>query len=73
MWVRIINLSMTPTWYISELKYVPTQGTFPSFLEIDKTAGAYSLKINDYLSKNTAQDEGISANSETQHRRNANI
>ena len=27
------------------------QGTFPSFLEIDKTAGAYSLQIYDYLSQ----------------------
>ena len=26
-------------------------GTFPSFLEMDKTAGAYSLQIYDYLSQ----------------------
>ena len=53
VWVRIINLAMAPTRHISELKYVPTQGTFPSFLEMDKTAGAYSLQIYDYL-PNTA-------------------
>ena len=39
------------TLHISELKYVPTRCTFPSFLEIDKTAGAYSLPIYDYLSQ----------------------
>ena len=39
------------TLHISELKYVPTHGTFPSFFEIDKTAGAYSLQIYDYLSQ----------------------
>ena len=32
------------TLYISELKYAPTHGTFPSFLEIDKTAGARCLR-----------------------------
>ena len=37
------------TLHISELKYAPTHGTFPNFLEIDKTAGAYSLQIYDYL------------------------
>ena len=51
VWVRINNLTMAPTRHISELKYAPTQGTFSSFLEIDKTAGAYSLKIYDYLSQ----------------------
>ena len=39
------------TLHISELKYALTHGTFPSFLEIDKTAGAYSLQIYDYLSQ----------------------
>ena len=39
------------TLHISELKYVPTHGTFPSFLVVDKTAGAYSLQIYDYLSQ----------------------
>ena len=39
------------TLHISELKYAPTHGTFTSFLEIDKTAGAYSLQIYDYLSQ----------------------
>ena len=39
------------TLHISELKYAPTHGTFPSFLEIDKTAGAYSLQIYNYLSR----------------------
>ena len=39
------------TLHISELKYAPTHGTFPSFLEIDKTAGAYSFQIWDYLSQ----------------------
>ena len=33
------------------VKYAPTHGTFPSFLEIDKTAGAYSLQIYDYISQ----------------------
>ena len=37
--------------HISELKYALTQGTFPSFGEIAKTAGAYSLQIYDYLSQ----------------------
>ena len=37
--------------HISELKYAPTHGTFPSYLEIDKTAGAYSSQIYDYLSQ----------------------
>ena len=37
-WVRIIHLTMAPT-----------HGTFPSFFEMDKTAGAYSLHIYDYL------------------------
>ena len=58
------------TLYVSELKYAPTHGTFPSFLEIDKTASAYSLQIYDYLRQiQTARDEYISANSQTQHRR----
>ena len=40
------------TPHISELKYLrTTHGTFPRFLEIDKTAGAYSLQIYDYLSQ----------------------
>ena len=39
------------TLHISDLKYAPTHGTFPSFLEIDKTAGAYWLQIYDYLSQ----------------------
>ena len=39
------------TLHISELKYEPTHGAFPIFLEIDKTAGAYSLQIYDYLSQ----------------------
>ena len=39
----------THSRHISELKYAPTHGTFPSFLEIDKTVGAYSLQIYDYL------------------------
>ena len=52
MWVRIIHLTMPPTRYISELKYAPTHDTFPSFfLKIDKTPGAYSLQIYDYLSQ----------------------
>ena len=37
--------------HISELKYALTQGTFPSFLEIAKTAGACSLQIYDHLSQ----------------------
>ena len=73
VWVRIIHLTMAPTWHISELKYAPTHGTFPSFLEMDKTAGAYALQIYDQLKPNTAQDEGISTNSRTQHWRIANI
>ena len=28
---------------------IPTHGTFPSFLEMDKTAGAYLLQFYDYL------------------------
>ena len=39
------------TLHISELKYAPTHGTFPNFLEIYKTAGAASLQIWDYLSQ----------------------
>ena len=42
---------MAHTLHISELKYAPTHGTYPSFLEIDKTAGAYSLQIYDNLSQ----------------------
>ena len=51
VWVSIINLTMAPTRHISELKYAPTHGIFPCFLEMDKTAGAYSLHIYDYLSQ----------------------
>ena len=40
-----------PTRHISELKYPPTHGKFPSFLEMDKTAGANSLQIYDYFSQ----------------------
>ena len=32
-------------------KYAPTLGAFPSFLEMDKTAGANSPLIYDYLSQ----------------------
>ena len=39
------------TLHIEKLKFAPTHGTFPSFLVIDKTAGAYSLQIYDYLSQ----------------------
>ena len=42
---------MAPTRHSSELKYAPTHGTFPSFLEMNKTAGAYSLQIYDYLNQ----------------------
>ena len=38
----------SPTEYISELKCAPTHGTFPSSLEMNKTAGDYSLQIYDY-------------------------
>ena len=41
----------THTQHISKLKYALPHGTFPSFLEIDKTAGADSLQIYDYLSQ----------------------
>ena len=51
VWVRIIHLTMAPTLHIFELKYAPTHGTFPSFLEMDKTAGAYSLQIYNYLNR----------------------
>ena len=51
VWVLIINLPMAPTRHISELKYAPTHCTFPSFFEMDKTAGANSLHIYDYLSQ----------------------
>ena len=37
----------THTQHISELKYAPTHGTFPSFLEIEKTAGANWLQSYD--------------------------
>ena len=46
-------LFITPfhyTMHISELKYAPKLGKFPSFLEINKTPGAYSLQIYNYLS-----------------------
>ena len=66
VWVRIIHLTMAPTRHISELKYVPTLDTFPSFLEMHKTAGDYSLQLR-LFKKNTARDEGISGNSQTQH------
>ena len=46
-----IHLTMAPTRHISELKYTPSHGTFPSFLEIDETVGAYSLQIYEYLSQ----------------------
>ena len=49
--MRIIHLTMAPTRHISVLKYAPTHGTFPSFLEMDKTAGAYSLPMCDYSSQ----------------------
>ena len=49
--VRIIHLTMAATRHISELKYALTHGTFPNFLEMDKTAGTYSLQIYDYLSQ----------------------
>ena len=47
--MRIIHLTMAPTRHISDLKYAPTHGVFPSFLEMDKTTAAYSLQIYDYL------------------------
>ena len=49
--VRGLLFILHHTLHISELKYAPTHGTFPSFLEIDKSAGAYSLQICDYLSQ----------------------
>ena len=39
------------TLHISELKYATTHCTFPSFLESNKTAGAFSPQICDYLSQ----------------------
>ena len=52
LWVHIIYLSMAPIRHISELKYAPTHGTFPSLLEIDETTGKpNSLQIYDYLSQ----------------------
>ena len=39
------------TLHISELKYAPRHDTFPSFLKIYKTAGTYSLQIDDNLSQ----------------------
>ena len=51
VWVRIIHLTEAHTRHISELKFAPTHGTFSSFFGMDKTAGAYSLQICDYLSQ----------------------
>ena len=36
---------------MGENKHPPAHGIFPSFLEMDKTSGAYSLQIYDYLSQ----------------------
>ena len=45
VWVLIIHLAIALTPHISELKYAPTHATFPIFLEMDKTAGAYLSQI----------------------------
>ena len=47
VWVRILTLK----YAVCELIIRTQHGTLPSFLEIDKTAGAYSLQIYDYLSQ----------------------
>ena len=41
------------TLHISELKYAPTHGIFPSFLEIDEAAGAFTPDLRLFKS-NTA-------------------
>ena len=49
-WVLFIK-AWHHSLHISELKYAHTHGTFPSFLETDKTAGAYSHQIYNNLSQ----------------------
>ena len=52
---RVGHVLFIRPWYhtlhISELKYAPAHGTFPSFWEIDKTECAYSFQICDFLSQ----------------------
>ena len=67
VWMRILTHKMCRVWVPWFNEYAPTHGKFLSFLKIDQTAGAFSLQIYDYLKPNTARDEGISANSQTQH------
>ena len=45
------SLTMAPHTEYFRVKIRTHTGTFPSFLEIDETAGAYSLQIYDYLSQ----------------------
>ena len=61
VWVRIIRLTMAPTRHTSEFF---GSGQNPRCLFTP------DLRL---FKPNTAQDEGISTNSQTQHRKTANI
>ena len=73
VWVRIIHLTMAPTHHIPELKYAPTHGTFLSFFFNGQNRRCLFTPDLRLFKTNTARDEGISANSQTQHRSTANI
>ena len=68
--MQIINLTMASTRHISGLKYAPTHGTFPNFIEMDKTAGAYSLQIYDYLSQMQRKTKSFLLIVRQQHQKN---
>ena len=73
VWERIINLTIALTRYISELKYAPTDGSFPCFFGNGQNRRCLFPPDLRLFQPNTAQDEGISANIRTQHRRSAII
>ena len=73
VWVRIIHLTMAPTRQISELKYTPTHGTYRIFFNGQACKFVHFTPDLRLFKANTKRDEGISATSQTQHRRTANI
>ena len=70
VWVRIIHLTMAPTRHISEFFFKWTKPQVLSLQIYTHSRFTPDLRL---FKRNAARDEGISANSPTQHRITANI
>ena len=71
----LFSRKCAPTYvirHISELKYAPAHGIFRFFWKLANRRCLFTSDLR-LFKPNTARDEGISANSQTQHWRTTNI